>query len=192
SAGCKKDEPVVVHPRVSCCHRDRGNDNTYVKPSQGLEPKYGIRKRPQLSRRNPFDEKNARENAERLIAARRGTQYVLQLPPGYRAVTVVHGGPVITTRFRTVEGRATPPKPNGNGAQSGGSGCSSNTVPCYDSSRTMQERGRACAERLPTADEVFGPEQFPSLEERLRECERLNRDLETQLDDAMTPDHGRG
>lgn len=196
TAGCKKDEPIVVHPRVGCSHRDcdNDNDNTYVKPSHDLEPKYGNRTRPELSRHNPFEDSDARENAERLINARRGIQYVIQLPPGYRATTVVPGGPVITTRFRNVEGGAMPPKdphlsghnpyveterqqrmPSGRNPASGSAGCSGSPGSTASGSAGTGASGNA-----------------ESLEQRLRDCEELNRQLEQQVQEGVTPRHGRG
>lgn len=178
SPGCKsRDEPVVVHPRVGCSHRDCDNDShsiriNYVKPSHDLEPKYGNRTRPELSRHNPFDEAGR---------PRVGTQYVIQLPPGYRAVTVVPGGPVITTRFRTVEGGAKPPKPTGTPATNSGRG----------SDQLLPNPHTGCPS---CAESDSSESDMPSLEQRVREAEELIRNLETQLGDSMNPDddHGRG
>ncbi|MDD4877704.1 MAG: hypothetical protein PHO02_01555 [Candidatus Nanoarchaeia archaeon] len=189
SPGCKgKDEPIVVHPRVSCCHRDCDNDSNtiriqYVKPAQGNSVKQNYT-RPQLSRHNPFNDSDARQNAERLIERRRANTPQLS---GHNPFEE-NGRPRVTGSSYG----------SGSGSAAGCSG-NYNADPCYDTSRTPAERGRACAARLPTADEVFGHESQPSLEQRLRDCERqnaeirqLNSELEEQIDSTMVPPRGRG
>lgn len=193
SKGCKsKDEPIVVRPRVTCCHNNCNSHshdlrgNYVVKPVHNIGPKTnyapGNRTRPSLSGHNPFEESG---RARMPGAQRTQTSYPAQAPSES------------ASQRRT--GELMPNPYTGCNAGSARTGSSANSDPCYDTSRTVEERARACAERMPTADEAFGPGADESLEQRLRDCEeqnaeirQLNSELEEQLNDAMVPPRGRG
>ncbi|MFH1065528.1 MAG: hypothetical protein V1734_03420 [Nanoarchaeota archaeon] len=190
SNGCKsKDEPIVVRPRVTCCHNDCNSHshdvrgNYVVKPAHNLAPKTnyvpGNTTRPSLSTHNPFEESG---RARMPGAQRTQTSYPAQTPSQGASSSQRGSEQLMPNPYTGCD--------SGSAARTG----TPNTDPCYDTSRTVEERARACAERLPTADEAFGPGEDTSLEQRLRECEELNRDLERQIGESMDPDRvpGRG
>ncbi|MEK6864664.1 MAG: hypothetical protein AABX27_05180 [Nanoarchaeota archaeon] len=210
SPGCKsRDEPIVVRPRTNC-NRDCDHDNyVHAKPARNISLKNNVyaapsgvqyiivvpRQAPELSRYNSFNDPNARENARNVVGARDRRQHPLGgswvINPGTSGSG--SGAASGSTPQRGSE-QLMPNPYTGCGSGSSARTRNPNTDPCYDASRTVEERARACAERLPTADEAFGPGEDTSLEQRLRDCEELNRQLEQQATDAMNPDddHGRG
>ncbi|MFA5888395.1 MAG: hypothetical protein WC852_06825, partial [Candidatus Nanoarchaeia archaeon] len=139
SAGCGKDEPVVIRPISNTC-RDNCDHNRYVhaKPARNISLKNNVyaapsgvqyiivvpRQAPELSRYNSFNDPNARENARNIVGARDARQHPLG------GSWVINPGTSGSTPAQTAGSSTCPPcPPQGSGG--------SDTGACFDSSRTL-------------------------------------------------------
>jgi len=184
SPGCKKDEPIVVRPRVSCDH-GHCDDHNYVhaRPAENGDKKdrnarshgrayvrglpvpvyvidvdvqYGMPvPRAQLSGYNPFEDENARQEAV--------------MRPGHNPFQET-GRPVVNRGRSSNELMPNPYTGCNAGSGSSAGNAGSGSGPASGSSGNAE----------------------PSLEQRLRDCVELNRQLEQQVNDAMVPGDGRG